>query len=73
MANDPNTEFEKRLYDDKGNNICKPLERKGSMVIIFDDCLMVEIEGVIKCLVDAGYKFEMRAKILHGEVAVFNL
>ena len=72
-TDDPNTEFEKRCYDDKGNNICKAQERKGSMAIIFDDCLSVQVGGVIKCLVDAGYKFEMRAKILHGEVAVFDL
>jgi len=72
---DPNTEFEKRSYDDEGNNICKSwaADKKSSMAIIFDDCLSVEVEGVIKCLTDAGYKFEMRAKILHGEVAVFDL
>ena len=39
MTDDPNTEFEKRCYDDKGDNICKALNRKGSMAIIFDDCL----------------------------------
>jgi hypothetical protein len=73
MTDDPNTEFKKRCYDDEGNNICKALERKAGMAIIFDDCLSVEVEGVIKCLTDAGYKLEMRAKIHHGEVAVFDL
>jgi hypothetical protein len=73
VTDDPNTEFEKRCYDDEGNNICKALNRKATMAIIFDDCLSVEVECVIKCLTDAGYKFEMRAKILHGEVAVFDL
>ena len=72
-TDDPNTEFEKRCYDDKGNNVCKAFARKGSMAIIFDDCLSVEIQGVIKCITDAGYRLEMRLKIPHGEVAVFNL
>ena len=43
------------------------------MAINFDDCLLVEIQGVIKCLTDAGYRLDMRAKILKGEVAIFDL
>jgi len=91
MTDDPNTEFEKRCYDDKGNNICKATERKGGMstispknkgsvAIIFDDCLSVEVQGVIKVLTDAGYRLEMRENLrpyrphfLRGEVAVFSL
>lgn len=73
IIDDPNTEFEKRCYDDKGNNICKAPVRKGGMAIIFDDCLPVEVQGVLKCLADAGYRLEMRAKIIRGEVAVFDL
>ena len=73
ITDDSNTEFEKRCCDDEGNNICKAPKRKGSMAITFDDCLSVDVQGVIKCLVGAGYRLEMRAKILKGEVAVFNM
>ena len=73
ITDEPNTEFEKRCYDDKGNNVCKSPERKGGMAIFFDDCLSVEVQGVIKCLTDVGYRLEMRAKTHHGEVAVFDL
>jgi len=72
-TDDPSTEFEKRCYDDKGNNICKATERKGSVCIFFDDCLSVEVQGVIKCLTDAGYRLWMRSKTHHGEVALFDL
>lgn len=73
MADDPNTEFEKRCYYDKGDNICKAMERRGSMIITFDDCISVEIQGAIKCLTDAGYCLEAWAKTHKWEIAIFNL
>ncbi len=58
VIEDPNTEFEKRCYDEKGNNICLAPKSLSLMTIRFSECLSVDIQGVLNCLINAGYKFK---------------
>lgn len=54
-----NLSLEDNFYDKDGKNICQVIPgRKGNMVIVFNDCLSVDILGVVTTLINVGYKFD---------------